>query len=93
MPDLSSSSWHNPRKFSRMPSLKAPAHQLRLRHNLDQKRNIPTCAIPIDHQNQFAAIPFPATIPEMANGVSAAKVVATIEIPTTHPDRLRPARK
>ena len=49
--------------------------------------------MPMDHQNQLAAMPLPATIPEIARGVSAAKVVAAIEMPTSQPGRLRPARK
>ena len=54
---------------------------------------MPTWAMPIDHQNQLAAMPLPATIAEMASGVSAAKVVATMEIPTSQPGRLRSATK
>ena len=55
------------------------------------------------HQNQFPAKPFLATNPVTAKGVSAAKVVATIDVPANHqgnerPEtkyslRLRPARK
>jgi len=45
------------------------------------------------HQNQFPAIPSVATSPAMASGVSAAKVVATIEVPASHQGRVRPAAK
>ncbi|GAB4342978.1 MAG: hypothetical protein Kow0099_20970 [Candidatus Abyssubacteria bacterium] len=42
------------------------------------------------HQNQLPAIPFVRTMPVIASGVSAANVVATIEVPASHHGRLRP---
>jgi hypothetical protein len=45
------------------------------------------------HQNQFPAMPRVATMPATHSGVSAAKVVATMEVPATHHGRLRPAMK
>ena len=45
------------------------------------------------HQNQLPAMPSVATSPAMASGVSAAKVVATIEVPASHQGSVRPARK
>jgi hypothetical protein len=45
------------------------------------------------HQIQFPAMPLRATRPATASGVSAAKVVATIEVPASHHGRLRPDRK
>jgi imidazolonepropionase-like amidohydrolase len=45
------------------------------------------------HQNQLAATPVLATRPAIARGVSAAKVVATIDVPAIHQGRLRPAAK
>ena len=45
------------------------------------------------HQNQFPAIPSVAINPAMARGVSAAKVVATIEVPASHHGSVRPAAK
>ena len=45
------------------------------------------------HQSQFPATPCCATISVTASGVSAAKVVATMEVPASHQGRLRPARK
>jgi hypothetical protein len=45
------------------------------------------------HQNQFPAMPPVATRPAIASGVSAAKVVATIDVPASHQGRLRPAAK
>ena len=45
------------------------------------------------HQNQFCQMPGPRMNSVMARGVSAAKVVATMEVPTTHQGRERPDRK
>src|SRR3954470_9525910 len=45
------------------------------------------------HQIQLPAMPFRATRPATASGVSAAKVVATIDVPASHHGRLRPVRK
>jgi hypothetical protein len=45
------------------------------------------------HQSQLPAIPFLATKPVTASGVSAAKVVATIDVPASHHGTLRPERK
>ncbi len=46
-----------------------------------------------DHQIQFPAIPFLATTPVTNSGVSAANVVATIEVPASHHDTFRPETK
>ena len=45
------------------------------------------------HHSQFPAIPFCATNPVTASGVSTANVVATIETPVNHHGALRPERK
>src|SRR5437016_12755701 len=45
------------------------------------------------HQNQFAAMPFFATCPVTQRGVSAANVVATIEVPASHQETSRPETK
>src|SRR3990172_4102943 len=45
------------------------------------------------HQNQFPATPLRATSPVTASGVSAAKVVATMEVPAIHQGSDRPERK
>ena len=45
------------------------------------------------HHSQFPATPFFATIPVTASGVSAAKVVATMDVPASHQGTLRPERK
>ncbi len=45
------------------------------------------------HQIQFPAMPFLATSPVTARGVSAAKVVATIEVPASHQTTFRPPTK
>jgi hypothetical protein len=46
-----------------------------------------------DHQSQFPATPFSRTIPVTNKGVSAAKVVATIDVPNNHHDLSRPDKK
>ena len=45
------------------------------------------------HQSQLPAMPKLATRPVTASGVSAAKVVATIEVPASHQETLRPLTK
>ena len=45
------------------------------------------------HQIQFLQRPSWRTYSVTASGVSAANVVATMELPTTHQGRLRPDRK
>ncbi len=45
------------------------------------------------HQSQFPAITFRATSPVTTSGVSAAKVVATMDVPASHQGTLRPERK
>ena len=45
------------------------------------------------HHSQFPAIPPCATIPVTAKGVSAANVVATIDVPASHQGAERPETK
>src|SRR5687767_9649127 len=45
------------------------------------------------HQSQFPATPFSATMPVTASGVSAANVVATIDVPASHHGNDRPETK
>ena len=45
------------------------------------------------HHSQLPAIPPFATMPVTASGVSAANVVATIEVPASHHGMFRPERK
>ena len=45
------------------------------------------------HHSQLPAIPLSATMPVTASGVSAANVVATIEVPASHHGTSRPERK
>src|SRR5262249_42727064 len=45
------------------------------------------------HHSQLPAMPLRATIPVTASGVSAAKVVATIDVPASHHGTFRPERK
>src|SRR5437016_5659882 len=44
------------------------------------------------HHSQFPATPFRATRPVTANGVSAAKVVASIDVPASHRVAVLPGR-
>ena len=46
-----------------------------------------------DHQSQFPAMPYFTVSPVTTSGVSAAKVVATIEVPASHHGIARPERK
>jgi hypothetical protein len=45
------------------------------------------------HQIQFPAMPCRATSPQTSSGVSAANVVATIEVPASHHETSRPEMK
>jgi hypothetical protein len=45
------------------------------------------------HQSQFPAMPFRATSPVTTSGVSAANVVATMDVPASHHGTFRPERK
>ena len=45
------------------------------------------------HQSQLPATPYLATSPATTSGVSAAKVVATIEVPASHQGSERPETK
>ena len=45
------------------------------------------------HHSQLPAIPFDATMPATASGVSTANVVATIEVPASHHGSDRPEMK
>ena len=45
------------------------------------------------HHSQFPATPLLATMPVTASGVSAANVVATMEVPASHHGNDRPETK
>src|SRR4051812_32824157 len=45
------------------------------------------------HQSQLPAMPLVATNPVTTSGVSAANVVATIDVPASHHGTFRPERK
>ena len=45
------------------------------------------------HQIQLPEMPWVATRPQTKSGVSAAKVVATIEVPASHQETSRPETK
>jgi hypothetical protein len=61
-----------------------------------RRANRNTVSIPlatIFHHNQFPAIPLRATSPVTTSGVSAANVVATIDVPASHHGTFLPERK
>ena len=63
------------------------------RHRRAKKKTVSTLPQTKFHQTQLPAMPFLATSSVTARGVSAAKVVATIEVPASHQGRARPERK
>jgi hypothetical protein len=63
------------------------------RHRRAKKNTVSTPPHTKFHQTQLPAMPLRATSSVTASGVSAAKVVATIEVPASHQGRLRPERK
>src|SRR6478672_3753503 len=64
-----------------------------LRHSLAKKNTVSIPLITMFHHSQFPATPFEATMPVTTSGVSAAKVVATIDAPASHHDTCRPEMK
>ena len=64
-----------------------------LLQSLEKRKTLRRDPINKFHQNQFCQIPGPLTNSVMAKGVSAAKVVATIEVPTIHQGSDLPDRK
>jgi hypothetical protein len=64
-----------------------------LRQRREKKNTVRTPENTPFHHNQFPATPYLATNPETASGVSAAKVVATIEVPASHQGSARPETK
>src|SRR5665213_1447968 len=63
------------------------------RHSAAKKKTVRIPLAAMFHHSQFPAIPFCATNPVTASGVSTANVVATIEVPVSHHGALRPERK
>ena len=63
------------------------------RHSRAKKNTVSMLPNAALHQIQLPAMPLRATRPATASGVSAANVVATIDVPASHHGRLRPVRK
>src|ERR1700676_4850164 len=63
------------------------------RHSAAKKNTVRIPLAAMFHQSQLPAIPFCATNPVTASGVSTANVVATIDVPVSHHGALRPDRK
>src|SRR5438270_10332598 len=75
-------------------SVNSTSVRISARRQWRAKKN--TVSIPLRHelhQIQLPAMPWVATTPETNSGVSAAKVVATIEVPASHQETLRPEIK
>src|SRR5579884_4301480 len=63
------------------------------RHSAAKKNTVRIPLAAMFHHSQFPAIPFFATKPVTASGVSTANVVATIDVPVSHHGAARPDRK
>ena len=63
------------------------------RQSLAKKKTVSMLPNPAFRQSQFPATPLAATRPVTASGVSAANVVATIDVSASHHGRSRPERK
>ena len=63
------------------------------RHRRAKKNTVSIVPSAAFHQIQLPAMPLMATMPVTASGVSAANVVATIDVPDSHHGRSRPERK
>jgi hypothetical protein len=63
------------------------------RQSREKKKTVRTPENAPFHQSQLPATPYFATRPATASGVSAAKVVATIEVPASHHGSARPETK
>src|SRR5271157_5818799 len=63
------------------------------RHNRANRNTVSMPLATMFHHSQLPAIPLRATSPVTTSGVSAAKVVATIEVPASHHGTFRPERK
>ncbi len=63
------------------------------RHSRAKKKTVSTLPQTKFHQSQLPAMPLRATSSVTARGVSAAKVVATIDVPASHQGSARPDRK
>src|SRR6185503_17990894 len=86
------------RKAAGLPEYRSSANSISVmtparRHKRAYKKTVSIPLITKFHQSQLPAIPFLATKPVTASGVSAANVVATIEVPANHHGTLRPDRK
>ena len=77
------------RSSANSTSVRMPAR----RHNRAKKKTVSMLPHAALHQIQLPAMPSRATRPATASGVSAANVVATIDVPASHHGRLRPVRK
>jgi hypothetical protein len=63
------------------------------RHRREKKKTVRTPEMAPFHQSQLPATPYLETRPATTSGVSAANVVATIEVPASHHGSERPDTK
>ncbi len=63
------------------------------RHSRENRNTVSIPLATMFHHSQLPAMPLRATSPVTTSGVSAANVVATIEVPASHHGTLRPERK
>src|SRR3990172_8736429 len=63
------------------------------RHSFAKKNTVSMAPMAMFHHNQLPAMPLRATSSVTANGVSAAKVVATMAVPAMYQGMFLPERK
>ena len=63
------------------------------RHRRENRKTVSMPLATMFHQSQLPAMPLRATRPVTTSGVSAANVVATIDVPASHQGTFRPERK
>ena len=63
------------------------------RQSREKKKTVSTPENAPFHQSQLPATPYLATRPATTSGVSAANVVATMEVPASHQGSERPETK
>src|SRR3984957_439978 len=89
----------NPRrKAAGLPSYRSSTNSTSVRISarrqyLAKKKTVIMPQRHCDHHSQLPEIPFLATKPATSRGVSAAKVVATMEVPASHQETFRPDTK
>src|SRR5258708_5757271 len=86
------------RKAAGLPEYRSSASSMSVvtperRQSREKRKTVSMPLATMFHQSQLPAMPLRATNPVTTSGVSAAKVVATMEVPASHQGTLRPERK